>query len=403
VAARIGIALVLAVGLSLALFELPTTWPQRIFVVGLCGLVTVPLAFARELRRRPREVGLFVGSALLALSAVKLFEEPLVRLMVSPLYNLDIDHRMSDCGYCWALDGVALREERPIATDDYNVIFLGDSFAYGDMLPNELDAFPFLVERLVPGIRVANFAWPSSSPLLQVRQLRDLGARYSPDLVVVAFDMTDFQDDLVYRSQLEAQGGAEPWTLSVFRIVEVRLGLAIGVPDLSEWLRTRLRWTRAEGPQHRRIESRQHRHFAMSAPLATNQELMEVSWGYLVQLYEESSALGARFAVVALPRYQHYHPEESPEDWARELFPASDEYLFEPFRWFESKAEIAPFPIFSLLPAFQQTDEPQTVWLDDPHYNEAGHQVAADALAPWLVSAGLVPSSSSSVETAPSH
>ena len=376
--------------LELALVEVPEAWSQRLFLVVLCALVAVPAAFAKPLARRPKEVALFAASTAVALGAVVAFEGPLVRRMVSPLYSLDVDHRMADCGHCFAGNGVATREQRGIDPADFNVVFLGDSFAYGDKLPDELDSFPFLVEGLAPApIRVANFAWPSSSPLLQLRQLRDIGAAYAPDLVIVAFDVSDFQDDLIYRSQLDDL--AEPWSLSVFRVAEVRLGLALGVSDLREWLRQGLRWTGPDSPGQRRLLSREHRHYAMNAPLADNVEPMEVTWRYLLSLHQEAEALGASFAVVVLPRYQHYHPQESPTDWARIHFPTDHTWIFEPFAWFEAKARTAPFPIHSLLAAFQATEELQTVWLDDPHYSEAGHRVAAADLTAWLVEEGLVP------------
>ena len=46
--------------------------------------------------------------------------------------------------------------------------------------------------------------WVSSSPLLNLRLLRDVGHKYRPDLVVYSLDMTDFRDDLHYEHALEA-------------------------------------------------------------------------------------------------------------------------------------------------------------------------------------------------------
>src|SRR5262249_12872070 len=77
--------------------------------------------------------------------------------------------------------------------------------------------------------------------VLQARQLRDLGAKYAPRLVVQAFDMTDFHDDLVARERLarmRAGGGGEA---SIFRAFGVGASLALGVEDYGEWLGERLR------------------------------------------------------------------------------------------------------------------------------------------------------------------
>jgi hypothetical protein len=92
--------------------------------------------------------------------------------------------------------------------EDQNIVFLGDSFVFGWRLPAEQslpaqfaqiarDRHPLL------GLRVANFGWASSSPYLSYRQLRRIGRRYSPDVVILAVDMTDFHDDLKYRALLE--------------------------------------------------------------------------------------------------------------------------------------------------------------------------------------------------------
>src|SRR6185503_18128692 len=54
-----------------------------------------------------------------------------------------------------------------------------------------------------------------------------IGAKYKPDLVVQAFDMTDFHDDLVARERLArvGAGGAE---VSIFRAFGVGASLAPG-------------------------------------------------------------------------------------------------------------------------------------------------------------------------------
>ena len=170
----------------------------------------------------------------------------------------------------------------------------------------------------------------------------------------------------------------------------MRLGLLLGVADLGTWLLGRLRFVDPDELDEARIHSRQRRHFPMERPLDRSRELMEPTWGYLADLDAEADRLAAAFVVFVLPRYQHYNPDECPDDWARELFPRTDRYLMEPFRWFEEKAGTADFPVRSLLPAFVEAAEPQTVWRDDPHYNEIGHRIAADAMVEILREEGLL-------------
>ena len=70
--------------------------------------------------------------------------------------------------------------------------------------------------------------------------------------------------------------------------------------------------------------------------------------------------------------------------------PKSDEFIFEPFRYFEKQAQKAPFPIRSLLPDFRDSGVFPTVFEDNLHYNEAGHEIAAKAIARHLVEDGLI-------------
>jgi hypothetical protein len=65
--------------------------------------------------------------------------------------------------------------------------------------------------------------------------------------------------------------------------------------------------------------------------------------------------------------------------------PESDEYIYEIFKYFEEKSKEAPFPIYSLLKDFRSTDAFPTVFANDPHYNEAGHKIAAEAITRYIL------------------
>ena len=122
-------------------------------------------------------------------------------------YDQSIDHRMRPDGDEINSDSLRFRGEAgSIDVDDFNIVFLGDSFTYGLFLEYE-DAVPYVTEQQLASrkcdtqVRVVNFGWPSSSPLLSVRLLRDIGHKYHPDLVVYMLDMTDFHDDLDYEQR----------------------------------------------------------------------------------------------------------------------------------------------------------------------------------------------------------
>ena len=65
--------------------------------------------------------------------------------------------------------------------------------------------------------------------------------------------------------------------------------------------------------------------------------------------------LGARYVLFVMPRYQQYNRAEAPGDPEKREFPESDQYVLEPFRWFEKQARTVSFPIHSLLDAFRRS------------------------------------------------
>ena len=79
-------------------------------------------------------------------------------------------------------------------------------------LENALGVMRSEVERMLDAqlpqrkIRVANFGWTSSSPLLSARRLEAIGDKYHPDVVAICIDMTDFGDDLRWGAMLEQRG-----------------------------------------------------------------------------------------------------------------------------------------------------------------------------------------------------
>ncbi|NNE08418.1 MAG: hypothetical protein HKN20_07645, partial [Gemmatimonadetes bacterium] len=108
-------------------------------------------------------------------------------LFANKLYFVnDVDHRLSPDIAENNADGIrSAREAADFRPGDENVIFLGDSFVHGLLVKPE-ESIPAQFERIAneegataPAVRAANFGWVSSSPLLSLRLLRDIGAGYS--------------------------------------------------------------------------------------------------------------------------------------------------------------------------------------------------------------------------------
>ena len=361
--------------------ELAARWWPRAALVGAlgCGGI-VAAALLRRRSARVAGVALLAAAAVTTALAIELLAAP---FLVVPLglqgyyFVLDVDHRFpaSHPPLETNADGVRTpREAESFEEADANLLFLGDSFTYGLGVAAE-EAFPALTAALLRArlgrddVEAANFGWTSASPLLALRQLEDIGARYRPDLVVYALDMTDFHDDLKYQRML-ARRGIYWWYDKVpvtLRTLERR------APRLFERLHDRFT---GDLPRER--------FFVVARPLEENRRFLQPARANLERLAKAARELGAGFVLVVLPRPFQYSAAESPESWEAGEYTPLGPFALEPFRWLDEIAGELSFPVLSLLPAFRATTVFPTAQVDDPHWNAAGHRVAAEAIADFL-------------------
>ena len=360
---------------------LAALWWPRAAVVALVGGGGLALAVvARRASPRLAQLTLAVAATATIGLAIELLLAP---FLIVPLglhnyyFVLDVDHRFPGHNPGLGTNGDGLRmasEATDFDAAGENLIFLGDSFTFGLKVDAE-EAFPTVTGNLLrerlgrDDIEVANFGWPSSSPLLARRQLEDIGARYHPDLVVFALDMTDFHDDLMYQRMIDKRGlywwyDKIPITL---RLLEKR------APALFD----RIYASATAGLPEQRF-------FACEQPLDETRALLEPVAANLERVATVARAMGADFVVLLLPRSFQYSAKESPDNWEADEYTVLGPYSREPFRYFESIESRLSFPVLSLLPAFETTDVFPTCELDDPHWNPAGHRVAAAAIADFL-------------------
>jgi len=264
----------------------------------------------------------------------------------------------------------AWREADSIRPDDFNIVFLGDSFVFGYFL-DVRESPPAILESLLrehyqtDRINVWNFGWVSSSPYLQWRQLQDLGPRYQPDLVLQGLDMTDFRDDFIYRNLIEGRGiyqYVRQYPVVFFHTMEIvryfpSLYLKIfGYPPEGHYFITR-------------------------QPLADSSVFFADVKDSLDRIHQYSQeAFGAPFASFIFPRHWQYTDREAPLSWERGSYDVLGPYVREPFRYFEGVADSTPYPIISLLGDFQETDQFPLCQEADSHWNPAGARFAAEAI-----------------------
>lgn len=339
-------------------------------------------------KRIPRSVGCLVVLVLCA-GIWALFEVQAQKTVLADALAVyrDPDHRLNplDEGVGTNSDGLRCRfEAGEIADSDFIVLFFGDSFVFGPNVGRE-GALPSLFEKGLRGIlqtdriQVVNAAWPSASPLLALRLLHDIGARYRPDLVLYGFDMTDFRDDLMYRNLIDKKGLYRMVDLMPASLWLIGRGAKAGAP---------------EGLYRFLFRMPKDRFFCVNQPLVETRRDLLPAWNSLEEINRFSrDELNADFHVIVLPRNFQYSDRESPSSWERGDYEILGPSVLDPFRFFDQQAGEALFRVHSLLPAFQKTDVFPTCYSADPHWTPAGTQVAADAVVAMAVDGGWVPDS----------
>jgi len=283
----------------------------------------------------------------------------------------DIDHRPTKTtGGCNSDAVRGAPESSEFRAADLSVLFLGDSFTFG-LRVSAGESFPYVIQRRLQAglpevdLRVANFGWTSSSPLLSYRRLVDVGDSYEPDFVIMCLDMTDFGDDVRYQNMLDRRGiywlyDKTPLLLKLTQTISL------------DFYKQLLNWTAGHPPGDR--------FFISAAPLEETREWFLPLMGNVAKVDEWCRERGAEFMLVVLPRNYQYSDRESPSspEWSR--YTALGPHAAEPFRFFDEVRETVDYPVISLLEDFRQTEVFPTCFEDDPHWNPAGHGVAAQAI-----------------------
>jgi hypothetical protein len=318
----------------------------------------------------------------------------IMRRWILPQYTLDLDHRPRPNTDQTNEDGVyTLRPASAFTSDGFNVICIGDSFtANPHLIPEERfpDRLETFLRRRCPtrAIHVANFGWVSSSPVLQARRLREVGSRYHPTLVIQAIDMTDFHDDLRAAARIrELNLDGRGQDITIFHAIGAAVSRLLGTDNYADWL-----WFRfALAPPVPQPEIPRRRFFPLFRPLSETEPYLETTWNAILETERIARSMGARFALYVFPRYQQYNRDEAPLDREKRVFPPSDEFIMEPFRFFDIRRRSVSFPIRSLREDFLRADVFPTCRDDDPHWNVDGNRIAAEAIARHLETDGLLP------------
>ena len=255
----------------------------------------------------------------------------------------------------------------PTNPGTYRILFLGDSFTYGRGVADESRIFTRGIEALLneqrPDPRYSeyvsfNASFPGSltSDWLQLFEI--WAPVLKPDLVVAVFFLRDGQTR----------------ALSISEIQNIRQDLS-RLYDSSFWFRhsALYRYFR-ELVEQRKLGAEYLRNMAIGYfGDAEETEEWKRAQLNLLKIRRDTESRGAQFALVVFPV----------------LFGLDDDYpLRDVVDEIERFAGDFDIPVFSLLPAFlNRRAEELWVSVTDQHPNEAGHEIAARAMMPFLVDA----------------
>jgi len=287
----------------------------------------------------------------------------------------DVDHRMKSPKFT-DINSDQIRSPREasdIQPDDFNILFLGDSFVHGFILQYKLAPPKQLEDRLREhfqrdDINVWNFGWTTSSPILQLRLLKDIGKKYQPDMVILALDMSDYRDDYFYRHILQGDG-VYGYAHQYPRLTFLYKQLLTELDSLTGWHKQVWGYSARPG------------YFVATQPLENNRHLFDELYDSLNQIHRYCQEdLKVPFVVYIPPRHWQYTDKESPRTWEKGSFEALGPYALENYKFFDEKRTGTPYPLISLLEDFKSSDVFPTTFEQDSHWNKQGARLAADTI-----------------------
>ena len=209
-----------------------------------------------------------------------------------------------------------------------------------------------------------------SSPLLDYRRLQAIGDRYRPQLVILGVDMTDFSEDIRYQHMLDRRGLYDLYD-------RIPIALAFFQRLAPKTYQRLLAWSVGGMPVER--------FFITEAPLAETRRWFEPLVFNVGRIEDWCGRRGADFVLAILPRAYEYSARESPRNWeehecGEHEYTRLGPYSCKPFRYFDELRPRVAYPVVSLLPDFERSEAFPLYLDDDPHWNAAGHRLAAETI-----------------------
>lgn len=278
--------------------------------------------------------------------------------------------------------------EKPANT--YRILMLGDSTTEGWGVSQD-KTFSALLEEKLNGLgklhfEVINMGVTSYSPLLEYLQLKNIGLKFNPDLVILNFDYSDFADDRNYEAFAAFEGNNNPQSVrpqdprsfgyrqTVYKVNQINAGnLYLLNPDNST--NTYLAFLEKYSILFRRF-------FATKDIMLGNNDILPEPASDSFVLPERNISLISNtlksknipFILTVFPRKSH-------------LFPSGNTAYFSTFQKFGEQNGIR---VLNLLPLFK-TQNPQGLYFKhDFHGTEKFHKLMVKGIYDYLVNNNLI-------------
>ncbi len=144
----------------------------------------------------------------------------------------------------WGLRDRDLPLEKPGGTK--RILMLGDSFTEGDGVRDE-DTFSYRLQGMLDSAygagawQVINAGVGSYSPLLEYLYLTKKGLGFSPDLVILNFDLSDIYDDINYTLRARFDQNGVPIGVRGLDMESPSSGVMAGLVDIKDYFKAHTR------------------------------------------------------------------------------------------------------------------------------------------------------------------
>jgi len=259
------------------------------------------------------------------------------------------------------------------------VLYLGDSVAFGYRVADPNDTFPFLADSMAGAavatpVETVNLAVEGYSQWQEAIVMTKEGARYQPDLVVLAFVLNDVTEMF----HLVRFGGAEEGfqmrhaASSWIEHVLSHSAIAYEVQNLTREIKARRRLGEdvrlgAIKQQALEVETLMHH---------PDQANVKTAWDFalsdLQKIDDQCRALGIPLLVVAFPFTVQLGDPAGLDAPQRVL------------AHYTRSRNIAMFDLLPPLAADARADDAASLFLDEDHLSLRGHRVVAEILAPVI-------------------